>query len=98
MFDIVQKYSIASKIVLGIIGLTFVVAGGVGANMQLRHRLNTLATQHGFSVHYPELHLCTDNGAMIAFAGSLAIQKNPELLQHHDTFTVLPRCPLRNTI
>ena len=75
-----------------------VVAGGVGANVQLRHRLNTLATQHGFSVHYPELHLCTDNGAMIAFAGSLAIQQNPELLQHHDAFTVLPRCPLRNTI
>jgi len=35
---------------------------------------------------------------MIAFAGSLAIQQNPELLQHHDSFTVLPRCPLRNVV
>ena len=94
MFDIVQKYSIASKIVLGIIGLTFVVAGGVGANMQLRHRLNTLATQHGFSVHYPELHLCTDNGAMIALAGCLSAQQDPSLLKHQDTFTVRPRWSL----
>lgn len=71
-----------------------VVAGGVGANSQLRATLNQMAQKYGFAVHYPELHLCTDNGAMIALAGSLAIQKNPELLQTHDEFTVRPRLPL----
>jgi len=50
-----------------------VVAGGVGANRQLRDRLSTLAAAQGFSVHYPEPALCTDNGAMIAFAGALRL-------------------------
>ena len=71
-----------------------VVAGGVGANAQLRATLNQMAAKHHFAVHYPELHLCTDNGAMIALAGCLAIRKNPELLQTHDAFTVRPRLPL----
>ena len=71
-----------------------VVAGGVGANAQLRATLNQMADKHRFAVHYPELHLCTDNGAMIALAGCLAIRKNPELLQTHDEFTVRPRLPL----
>ena len=71
-----------------------VVAGGVGANAQLRATLNQRADKHPFAVHYPELHLCTDNGAMIALAGCLAIRKNPELLQTHDEFTVRPRLPL----
>lgn len=71
-----------------------VVAGGVGANAQLRATLNQMAAKHRFAVHYPELHLCTDNGAMIALAGCLAIRKNPELLKTHDAFTVHPRLPL----
>lgn len=49
---------------------TLVVAGGVGANHQLRQTLDTLAVQHHFAVFYPPLALCTDNGAMIAFAGA----------------------------
>jgi N6-L-threonylcarbamoyladenine synthase len=49
---------------------TLVVAGGVGANRQLRQTLDILATKHKFSVFYPPLDLCTDNGAMIAFAGA----------------------------
>jgi len=50
-----------------------VVAGGVGANRALRERLNTEAAQRHFEVFYPPLELCTDNGAMIAFAGALRL-------------------------
>jgi N6-L-threonylcarbamoyladenine synthase len=46
-----------------------VIAGGVGANRSLRDRLKALADQHGFRVYYPRPSLCTDNGAMIAYAG-----------------------------
>jgi len=68
-----------------------VVAGGVGANSRLRSRLSAEASVHGFAVHYPELQFCTDNGAMIAFAGALRLQ--------HDSgraasFTVRPRWDL----
>ena len=51
-----------------------VVAGGVGANQHLRQRLQQLANEHRFSVSFPRLEFCTDNGAMIAFAGSLRLQ------------------------
>ena len=47
-----------------------VVAGGVGANQLLRHTLNARALARGYSVYYPRLEFCTDNGAMIAFAGA----------------------------
>ena len=46
-----------------------VVAGGVGANAALRERLVANASKRGPRVHFPELALCTDNGAMIALAG-----------------------------
>jgi len=46
-----------------------VVAGGVGANRRLREALLALGREVGASVHYPRLELCTDNGAMIAYAG-----------------------------
>ena len=48
-----------------------VVAGGVGANRHLRARLDAAGGLRGFRVFYPELELCTDNGAMIALALSL---------------------------
>lgn len=51
-----------------------VVAGGVGANRQLRAGLDTAAARKGFEVYYPPLALCTDNGAMIAFAGAMRLQ------------------------
>jgi N6-L-threonylcarbamoyladenine synthase len=50
-----------------------VVAGGVGANRQLRAALDARAAQAGFEVFYPEPELCTDNGAMIAFAAALRL-------------------------
>ena len=50
-----------------------VVAGGVGANKQLRAALDDAAQRDGFAVHYPEAHLCTDNGAMIALAAALRV-------------------------
>ena len=50
-----------------------VVAGGVGANRQLRERLQAAALATGCQVHYPEPALCTDNGAMIALAGALRL-------------------------
>ena len=46
-----------------------VVAGGVGANQALRERLREVAAEHGAQVAYPRLAFCTDNGAMIAYAG-----------------------------
>ena len=46
-----------------------VVAGGVGANRRLRERLRELAAERGGRVYYPRLEFCTDNGAMIAYAG-----------------------------
>jgi N6-L-threonylcarbamoyladenine synthase len=56
-------------------GLTrLVVAGGVGANRQLRAALDARAGQSGFDVYYPEPELCTDNGAMIAFAAALRLR------------------------
>lgn len=50
-----------------------VVSGGVGANQLLRETLNKKAKQHGFEVFYPRMEFCTDNGAMIAYAGSLRL-------------------------
>jgi N6-L-threonylcarbamoyladenine synthase len=50
-----------------------VVAGGVGANRQLRAALDAEAARRGFEVYYPEPELCTDNGAMIAFAAALRL-------------------------
>lgn len=50
-----------------------VVAGGVGANLRLRARLDSEAAARGARVFYPPLRLCTDNGAMIAFAAGLRL-------------------------
>ena len=51
----------------GVKGL--VVAGGVGANRRLRERLAAIAAAEGARLFYPRPEFCTDNGAMIAYAG-----------------------------
>lgn len=51
-----------------------VVAGGVGANRYLREQLQGRCARRGASVYFPRLSLCTDNGAMIAFAGYLRLR------------------------
>jgi N6-L-threonylcarbamoyladenine synthase len=50
-----------------------VIAGGVGANRRLRAELADAGAREGFSVHFPRLEFCTDNGAMIALAGALRL-------------------------
>jgi N6-L-threonylcarbamoyladenine synthase len=47
-----------------------VIAGGVAANKRLRSALSRLAEQSGYTLHVPPAVLCTDNGAMIAWAGA----------------------------
>ncbi|PTQ86437.1 tRNA (adenosine(37)-N6)-threonylcarbamoyltransferase complex transferase subunit TsaD [Nitrosomonas ureae] len=77
-------------------GLTqLVVAGGVGANEQLRESLDYKAALKGAAVFYPELEFCTDNGAMIAFAGAMRLQAMPEKnWQPAGSFTVKARWDL----
>src|SRR2546427_2564953 len=69
-----------------------VVAGGVGANKQLRAALDAEAKKRGFDVFYPEPELCTDNGAMIAFAAAQRLGSEAAPGAH--AFTVKPRWPL----
>jgi len=74
---IVDVLAIKSRRALEATGLTrLVVAGGVGANAQLRERLRADARRHGTEVHFPPVSLCTDNGAMIALAGLAAIRRS----------------------
>ncbi len=68
-----------------------VVAGGVSANVGLRTRLQEEAARAGATVYYPRLEFCTDNGAMIAYAGAQRLRAGQaEPL----AFTAWPRWPL----
>ena len=71
-----------------------VIAGGVGANTQLRNALNEAAVKKRFEVFYPDLALCTDNGAMIALAGALRMARYPQAAHFDYGFNVKPRWPL----
>nr|WP_203561360.1 tRNA (adenosine(37)-N6)-threonylcarbamoyltransferase complex transferase subunit TsaD [Ideonella livida] len=71
-----------------------VVAGGVGANRHLREQLDALAQRRGWRVHYPELHLCTDNGAMIALAAGMRLAAGLCQPLRHYAFDVKPRWAL----
>ncbi len=68
-----------------------VVAGGVGANRQLRLQLNAACAQLGVRVHYPELHFCSDNGAMIAMAAAMRLQSGLQSANTAYAFDVKPR-------
>ncbi|MBI3527791.1 MAG: tRNA (adenosine(37)-N6)-threonylcarbamoyltransferase complex transferase subunit TsaD [Betaproteobacteria bacterium] len=68
-----------------------VVAGGVGANRRLREALGAKAASEGFEVFYPPLDLCTDNGAMIAYAGAQRLESG---VSKSRGFSVHPRWEL----
>ena len=71
-----------------------VVAGGVGANRLLREQLNAECAKRQIRVHYPELHLCTDNGAMIAMAAAMRLQSGQQTASEVYAFDVKPRWAL----
>ncbi len=68
-----------------------VIAGGVGANLSLREALSQAGKKFGWGVSYPRIEFCTDNGAMIAFAGYFRLQAG----QHEtEIISARPRWPL----
>ncbi len=87
--EVLLKKSLAALQQTGLQRL--VVAGGVGANRQLLAQLNAACAKRGVRVHYPELHLCTDNGAMIAMAAAMRLQANKAVAQYDYGFDVWPR-------
>ncbi|EGI78157.1 UGMP family protein [Hylemonella gracilis ATCC 19624] len=95
--DVLVKKSLAALETTGLKRL--VVAGGVGANKALRAQLNAACAnprRRGgvVRVHYPELHLCTDNGAMIALAAAMRLQSGQQRALPAASFEVKPRWPL----
>ena len=71
---IIDILALKARAALSQTGLSrLVIAGGVGANLLLRERLNADIGKRGGKVFYPALEFCTDNGAMIAFAGALRL-------------------------
>jgi N6-L-threonylcarbamoyladenine synthase len=71
-----------------------VVAGGVGANAHLREQLDAACAKAGARVHYPELRLCSDNGAMIALAAALRVSAGVQTPHRELAFDVRPRWAL----
>lgn len=69
--DRVQRaHDIAGELTAPVRDLPIVVAGGVAANKRLRGALKALAEKRGVAAYFPPIELCTDNGAMIAWAGA----------------------------
>ncbi len=74
-----------------------VVAGGVGANQELRRQLDAQAAKARIAVFYPKLEFCTDNGAMIALAGGLRFAAGMSV-KPAGAFAVRPRWPLADAL
>jgi N6-L-threonylcarbamoyladenine synthase len=91
MVDVLSAKCRAALAATGLADL--VVAGGVGANRQLREALDAAAARQGFRVYYPEPELCTDNGAMIAFSAALRLDAGRGAPEGY-AFTVRPRWDL----
>ncbi len=70
---------------------TLVIAGGVGANQQLRQRVREMAEAEGAEVYYPRFEFCTDNGAMIAYAGAVRLRSQ---VSQSLAFNIQPRWDL----
>ena len=91
---IVDVLSHKARAALAQTGLTqLVVAGGVGANSLLRERLTRNIEKRGGRVFYPDMEFCTDNGAMIAFAGALRLAEGQGSKAYR--FDVKPRWNLQ---
>ena len=90
--DVLARKSMAALAATGCDRL--VVAGGVGANAALRGRLLAECEKRQVRVHFPELALCTDNGAMIALAAAMRWQRGIAEISTDYTFDVRPRWPL----
>lgn len=90
---IVDVLAYKARAALAQTGLSqLVVAGGVGANRLLRERLSRDIGKRGGKVFYPDLQFCTDNGAMIAFAGALRLAQQQGRKDYR--FDVKPRWSL----
>jgi N6-L-threonylcarbamoyladenine synthase len=92
VIDILAEKSLSALMQNGLSQL--VVAGGVGANIQLRKRLVRETTNIGATVFFPEFEFCTDNGAMIAFAGAMRLQQEINYQHSMNCFTVRARWDL----
>ena len=86
---VVETLAIKCRRALQETGLSrLIIAGGVSANQHLRHRLEQMVKKERAQVFYARPEFCTDNGAMIAFAGTQRLMAN----QHEElTFTARPR-------
>ncbi len=73
---------------------TLVVAGGVGANQRLRESLKSMTSGLNARVFFPAMEYCTDNGAMIAYAGGLRMEAGQK--DSTDIHDVLPRWSLED--
>ena len=89
--DVLVAKSIAALEATGL--HTLVIAGGVSANARLRDLVARAQAERGFDAHFPAPALCTDNGAMIAFAGAMRLTAGQAAIVPTG-FTVRPRWPL----
>jgi len=89
--DVLAAKSVAALEQTGLDRL--VIAGGVSANRRLRDTLERAQADRAFRVYFPKPALCTDNGAMIAFAGALRLAAG-EVAPVPDGFGIRPRWPL----
>jgi len=75
-----------------------IVSGGVGANLRLRERLNAATKRKLCKVSYPRLEFCTDNGAMIAFAGAKRLETMQRQMQDDYSFAIKARWDLAELV
>ncbi len=93
--DVLVAKSLAAVRASGVERL--VIAGGVSANRRLREALDEARRTGRVRVHFPEQALCTDNGAMIAFAGAMRLRAGAEpRTAASGAFAVRPRWPLES--